>query len=71
MPTLKDPNRVPAASTIRRWSSGLDPSQLPFSFLRQTLACVAHWLARGYVDHEAWLLPCLTPILQILRPLRL
>jgi hypothetical protein len=34
MPTLKDPNRVPDASTIRRWSSGLDRSQLAFSFLR-------------------------------------
>jgi len=71
MPTLKDPNRVPDASTIRRWSSGLDRSQLAFSFLRQTLARVAYWLACGHVDHEAWLLPCLNPILRILGPLRL
>jgi hypothetical protein len=71
MPTLKDPNRVPDASTIRRWSSGLDCSQLAFSFLRQTLARVAYWLGCGHVDHEAWLLPCLNPILRILGPLRL
>jgi hypothetical protein len=71
MPTLKDPNRVPDASTIRRWSSGLDRSQLAFSFLRQTLARVAYWVACGPVDHEAWLLPCLNPILRILGPLRL
>ena len=71
MPTLNDDNRVPDASTIRRWSSGLDRSQLAFSFLRQTLARVAYWLACGYVDHEAWLLPCLNPILRILGRLRL
>lgn len=71
MPTLKDPNRVPDASTIRRWSSGLDRSQLACSFLRQTLARVAYWLAYGHLDQEAWLLPCLNPILRILGPLRL
>jgi len=71
MPTLKDPNRVPDASTIRRWSSGLDRSQLAFSFLRQTLARVAYWLACSPVDREAWLLPCLNPILRIFGPLRL
>ena len=71
MPTLKDPNRVPDASTIRRWSSGRDRSQLALSFLRQTLARVACWQACGHVDHEAWLLPCRNPILRIFRPLRL
>ena len=71
MPTLKDPDRVPDASTIRRWSSGLDRSQLAFSFLRQTLARVAYWLACGHVDHEARPLPCLNPILRVLGPLRL
>lgn len=71
MPTLKDPNRVPDASTMRRWSSGLDRSQLAFSFLRQTLARVACWLAYAHIDHEAWLLPSLNPILRILGPLRL
>jgi hypothetical protein len=71
-PTLKDSNRVPDSSTLRRWSSGLDHSQLPLSFLRQTLARVAHWLARcDPADHEAGLLSWLTPVLQIPRPLRL
>jgi len=37
-PRLKDPNRLPDPSTLRRWSSGLDPSQPAASFLRQTLA---------------------------------
>ena len=71
-PTCKDPDRVADASTLRRWSSHLDRTQLALSFLRQTIAHVAHWLARArQSDHETWLLPCLIPILQILRPLRL
>jgi Domain of unknown function (DUF6431) len=41
-PTLKDPDRAPDPSTLRRWSSGLDRSQPAVSFLRQTLARVAH-----------------------------
>jgi len=64
-PTLKDSNRVPDPSTLRRWASGLECSQLAPSFLRQTLARVSHWLTR------AWLLSWLTPVLQILSPLRL
>ena len=63
-PTLKDSNRVPDPSTLRRWSSGLEGSQLG--------ACVGHWLTRGgQADHQARLLPCLIPIVQILLPLRL
>ena len=70
-PTLKDPDRVPDSSTLRRWSSGLDRSQPALSFLRQTLGRFAHWLARGDpVDHEAGPLSGLTPVLQILWPLR-
>jgi hypothetical protein len=71
-PTLKDPNRVPDPSTLRRWAHGLDHSQPALSFLRQTLARMAHWLARGDpTDQEAG--PCsgLIPVLQILWPLRL
>jgi len=71
-PPLKDPNRVPDSCTLRRWSSGLDRSQLALSFLRQTRARVAHWLARGDpADREAELFSWLTPVLQILWPLRL
>jgi hypothetical protein len=71
-PTLKDPNRVPDPCTLRRWSSGLDCSQPALSFLRQTLARVSHWLARSDpADREAGPLSWLTPVLQILWPLRL
>lgn len=72
MPTLKDPNRVPDPSTLRRWAHGMDRSQPALSFLRQTLARVTHWLAHGdRVDREAGPLSWLTPALQILWPLRL
>ena len=71
-PTLKDSNRVPDPSTLRRWASGLECSQLGPSILRQTLARVGHWLTWGdQADREAWLLSCLTPVLQTLWPLRL
>jgi hypothetical protein len=69
---LKDSNRVPDPSTLRRWSSGLDRSQLALSFLRQVLARIAYWLGRSdRLDHETSFLAYLTPVLQILRPLRL
>jgi hypothetical protein len=71
-PTLKDPNRVPDPSTLRRWGYRLDCSQPAFSFLRQTLIRVTHWLAPGVpADHQAEPLSWLTPVLQILWPLRL
>jgi hypothetical protein len=71
IPTLKDPHRLPDPSTLRRWGRGLDPSQPARSFLGQTLASIARWLARGRpADHPAWPLSWLTPILQILWPLR-
>ena len=71
-PTLKDPNRVPDPSTLRRWAHGLDHSQPALSFLRQTLARMAHWLARGDpTDQEAGPCSWLFPVLQILWPLRL
>jgi hypothetical protein len=71
-PTLKDPNRVPDPSTLRRWGYRLDCSQPAFSFFRQTLIRVTHWLAPGVpADHQAEPLSWLTPVLQILWPLRL
>ncbi len=71
-PTLKDPNRVPDPSTLRRWSRGMDPSQPARSFLGQTLARIAHWLARrDQADPGAGPLSGLTPVLQVLWPLRL
>jgi len=45
-PLLKDPNRVPDPSTLRRWFHSLDSSPA-FSFLRRTLEAVEQWLACG------------------------
>ena len=45
-PSVKDPNRIPDPSTIRRWCRSLDSSPA-FSFLRRTLEAVEQWLARG------------------------
>jgi hypothetical protein len=71
VPKLKDADRLPDASTVRRWSSGLDGSQPALSFFRQVLVRVAHWLERGNHAHEktapaSWI----TPALAILWPLR-
>jgi len=71
-PTLKDPDRVPDPSTLRRWSGSLDRSQPAASFRRQTLARLARWLGRGsQADPQAGPLSVLTPLLQVLWPLRL
>ena len=71
-PALKDANRTPDPSTLRRWAQHLDRSQPALSFLRQTLARVTHWLALGDpADHQAEPLCSLIPVLQILWPLRL
>ena len=69
---LKDSNRVPDPSTLRRWSNGVDRSQLVPSFLRQTLARIAYWRGRrDWRDDETCFVRWLTPVLQILSPLRL
>jgi len=70
-PTLKDPNRVPDASTLRRWAQGLDRSQSALSFLRETFLRITRWLPPSdSADHQAGPLSWLTPVLQILWPLR-
>jgi hypothetical protein len=70
-PTLKDADRVPDPSTVRRWSVGLDRSEPSASFRRPTFARVAHWLRRSSpADPQTGPLGALTPILQILWPLR-
>jgi len=46
-PPLKDPDRVPAPSTLRRWCQSLDCSRPAFSFLRPALEVVGQWLIRG------------------------
>jgi hypothetical protein len=71
-PKCKAPDRLPDASTVRRWSSGVDDSQSAGSFVRQMMARVAQWLA--FADSrqdEAAFLSWLTPVLELLRPLRL
>jgi hypothetical protein len=71
-PQLKDPNRVPDPSTLRRWAHGLDPNQPARCFLRETLDRAAHWLTRGgQPDPEALPFSWLTSVLQVLWPLRL
>jgi hypothetical protein len=71
-PMLKDSNRVPDPSTLRRWSNGVDRSQLVLSFLRQTLVRIAYWRGpRDWGDYETCFVRWLTPVLQILSPLRL
>jgi hypothetical protein len=72
VPTLKDPDRLPDTSTVRRWSSDLDSSQLALSLLSQTVRRIAHWLDRGREDPgEVGPLSWITPVLQNLLPMRL
>lgn len=44
-PTLKDPDRLPDPSTLRRWCHSLDSSPA-FAFLRRTLEALEQWLDR-------------------------
>jgi hypothetical protein len=46
-PPLKDPDRVPAPSTLRRWCRSLDASRPAFSYLRHALKTITHWLDCG------------------------
>lgn len=72
LPKLKDADRLPDASTLRRWSSGPDCSEPAVSFVRQATAHVARWLQRGDdSDPQAALLPWMVSVLEILWPLRL
>ena len=72
VPKLKDADRVPDASTIRRWWKGLDSFQPAVSFVRQTMACVTGWLGRGTQrDLRPEPLPWMVSVLEVLWPLRL
>jgi hypothetical protein len=70
-PPLKDPDRVPAPSTLRRWCGSLDSSRPPFSELRRALKTVGQWLARGE-QHAFGSLPLcwptIYPCLQVFWP---
>jgi hypothetical protein len=73
-PTVKDPDRIAAPSTLRRWFRNLDSSGRSLPFLRNLLARVKQWLDRGAViRHDTLRLswPTLSPFLQLLWPLRL
>jgi hypothetical protein len=42
LPKLKDPDRSPDPTTVQRWASGLDCSQLLVSFISQTvILCIS------------------------------
>jgi len=71
-PTVKDPDRVAAPSTLRRWFRSLDCSQPPFSFLRRILH--SQWFSRTEtLVHDglplSW--PTVFPFLMRFWPLRL
>jgi hypothetical protein len=73
-PTVKDPHRVPDASTLRRWFRDLDSSQPPFSFLRRTIKAFDHCIQSGQVLHHgdlplSW--PTVFPFLRRFWPLRI
>ena len=71
-PKLRDADRLPDASTIRRWSKGLDSAQPAVSFLHQTLSRLAHWLKRGrQAGRQPEPLPWMASTLEALWPLRL
>ena len=71
-PKLKDADRVPDSSTVRRWSSGLDCSEPEVSFVRQATACATRWLQRGnHSDPQVAPSPWMASVLEILWPLRL
>ena len=73
-PLVKDPDRVAAPATLRRWFRSLDDSQPPFSFLRRTMHLLRQWLQGGGILHHGSLPLCwqtLVPFLQQYWQLRL
>jgi hypothetical protein len=72
LPKLKDADRLPDPSTVRRWASGADCSQPEASFRSQIVTNVAHLLSRGRpVLDQAGPLSWMTLALEVLWPLRL
>jgi hypothetical protein len=70
-PKFKDADRVPDSSTVRRWSQGVDESEPIRSFVLKTSARAAQWLKSGHSHQdEAEFLSWLTPVLQVLCPMR-
>jgi hypothetical protein len=74
VPDLKDPDRVPDSSILRRWFYSLDSSRPAFSFLRPALEVVGQWLTRSEpieCDSLRLSVQTLFPFLQVFWPLRL
>jgi hypothetical protein len=72
VPKFKDSDRQPDPSTVRRWSTGLDAYQPAHSFVRQTVARLAHWLAVSErPQDQAAVHRWIAPVLETLWPLRL
>jgi hypothetical protein len=72
LPKLKDADRLPDPSTVRRWSIGVELPQPALSFLSQIVARVTHWLPRGcQVLDQTGPLSWIPPALEVLWPLRL
>lgn len=72
VPKLKDADRVPDASTVQRWSWGLDGSQPAVSFVHQMKAWVDYWLCCKPRDAKTGPMPWMLSALEILwHPLRL
>jgi len=69
-PKFKDADRVPDSSTVRRWSQGVEESQPIHSFVRQTAVRLAQRLSVHSHQDEAGFLSCLTPVLEVLCPMR-
>ena len=74
VPHLKDPDRVPDPSTLRRWFHSLDSSRPAFSFLRPALETVGQWLTRDerlVCDSLRLSWRTVFPFLRVFWPLRL
>jgi hypothetical protein len=70
-PKFKDADRVPDPSTVRRWSQGADEAQPIRSFVLKTAARAAQWLKSAHsYQNEAEFLSWLTPVLQVICPMR-
>jgi hypothetical protein len=70
-PPLKDPNRIPAPSTLRRWCRSLDSSHSAFSRLCRAVQTVAQWLDHGELPivgslRLSW--PTVYPFLRVVWP---
>lgn len=73
-PPMKDPHRVVAPSSLRRWFRDLDSSRPAFSVLRPTVQAIEQWIRDGQFlswgdGHLSW--PIVYPLLYRYWPLRL